>query len=197
MEKYHVNHRITTTYHPQTNGQAEVSNQEIKCILEKVVSPSIKDWSLKLDEPVWAYKTAFKTPLGMSHFQLVYGKACYFPAKLEHKAYWALKKLNLDMEAAGEKMMLQLNELEEFRLQAYENNKVYKENVKRWHDRRKLARRMDAMHDLHSRFAADLTRALGTAFRATGVEVDWLVFGADSVYPPPDTPPEVGDFSDN
>ncbi|XP_074351504.1 uncharacterized protein LOC141690619 [Apium graveolens] len=70
----------------------------------------------------------------MYHFQLVYGKACHFPAELEHKAYWALKKLNIDMAAAGEKRMLQLNELDEFRLQAYENNKVYKEKVKRWHD---------------------------------------------------------------
>ncbi|XP_074342163.1 uncharacterized protein LOC141679603 [Apium graveolens] len=124
MEKYHVNYRIATTYHPQTNGQAEVSNREIKHILEKVVSPSRIDWSLKLDEAVWVYRIAFKTPLGMSPFQLVYGNACHLFAELEHKAYWALKKLNLDIEATGEKRMLQPNELEEFRLQAYENNKV-------------------------------------------------------------------------
>ncbi|XP_074355320.1 uncharacterized protein LOC141694407 [Apium graveolens] len=101
-----------------------------------VVSPSRKDWSLKLDEVVWAYRTAYKTPLGILPFQLVYGKACHLPAELEHRAYWALKKLNLDMAASGEKRMLQLNELDEFRLQAYENNKVCKEKVKRWHDRR-------------------------------------------------------------
>ncbi|XP_074323761.1 uncharacterized protein LOC141660674 [Apium graveolens] len=123
-------------YHPQTNGQAKVANREIKRILEKVVSPSRKDWALKLDEAVWAYRTAFKTPLGMSPFQLVYGKACYFPDELEHKAYWVLKKLNVDMMAAGERRMLQLNELDEFRIQEYENNKLYKEKVKCWHDRR-------------------------------------------------------------
>ncbi|XP_074364903.1 uncharacterized protein LOC141705940 [Apium graveolens] len=111
MEKYHVSHRIATAYHPQTNRQARVSNWEIKRILEKVVIPSRKYWSMKLDEAVWAYRTTFKTPLGMSRFQLVYGKACHFLAELEHKAYWALKKLNLDMEAAGEKIMLQLYEL--------------------------------------------------------------------------------------
>ena len=136
MKRFGINHRVATAYHPQTNGQAEVSNREIKRILEKVVSPSRKDWALKLDEAVWAYRTAYKTPLGMSPFQLVYGKACHLPAELEHKAYWALKKLNFDMTAAGEKRMLQLNELDEFRLQAYENNKLYKEKVKRWHDKK-------------------------------------------------------------
>ncbi|KAL8115168.1 hypothetical protein AgCh_021845 [Apium graveolens] len=89
-----------------------------------------KDWSLKLDEAVWAYRIAYKTLLGMSSFQLVYGKGCHFSVELEHKAYWALKKLNLDLDAVGKKRMLQLNELDEFRLQAYENNKIYKEKVK-------------------------------------------------------------------
>ena len=65
----------------------------------------------------------------------MYGKACQLPAELEHKAYWALKKLNLDMSVATERRMLQINELDEFRLQAYENNRLYKEKVKRWHDR--------------------------------------------------------------
>ena len=71
MQRYNVNHRIATAYHPQTNGQDEVSNREIKRILEKVVCLSRKDWSLKLDEAVWAYRTAYKTPLGMLLFQLV------------------------------------------------------------------------------------------------------------------------------
>ncbi|KAL8089245.1 hypothetical protein AgCh_038872 [Apium graveolens] len=136
MQRYNVNQRIANAYHLQTNGQAEVSNREIERILEKVVCPSRKDWSLKFDEAVWAYRTTYKTPLGMSPFQLVYGKGCHLPAELEHKAYWTLTKLNLDQDAVEKKRMLQLNELDEFRLQAYENNKIYKEKVKRWHDRK-------------------------------------------------------------
>ncbi|CAM8895431.1 unnamed protein product [Rhodiola kirilowii] len=98
LRKYGVSHKVATPYHPQTSRQVEISNREIKAILEKTVGSSRKDWSSKLDDALWAYRTAYKTPIGMSPYHLIYGKPFHLPVELEYKAMWVIKFLNIDLQ---------------------------------------------------------------------------------------------------
>ncbi|GKE63396.1 reverse transcriptase domain-containing protein, partial [Tanacetum coccineum] len=134
MSKYGVTHRLATAYHPQTSGQVEVSNHGLKRILERTVGENRASWSDKLDDAFWAFRTAFKTPIGCMPYKLVYGKSCHLPIELEHRAYWTLKHANFDLKTAGDHHKLQLNELNELRNQAYENSLIYKERTKKLHD---------------------------------------------------------------
>ena len=103
MKRYGVNHRFSTSYHPQTSGQVENTNRAIKRILEKIVKDNPTIWSRKLDDALWAFRTAYKTPIGTTPYKLIYGKNCHLPIEIEHRAYWALKNCNPDLIAAGEK----------------------------------------------------------------------------------------------
>ncbi|GKB18944.1 reverse transcriptase domain-containing protein, partial [Tanacetum coccineum] len=115
MSKYGVTHRLSTAYHPQTSGQVEVPNRGLKCILERTVGENRASWSDRLDDTLWAFRTAFKTPIGCTPYKLVYGNPCHLPIELEHRANWALKHANFNLKTAGDHRKLQLNELNELR----------------------------------------------------------------------------------
>ena len=138
MSRYGIIHVMGLSYHPQSNGQAEISNREIKKILEKTVDTRRKDWSVKLDDALWASRTTYKTPIRMSPYKIVFGKPCHLPLELEYKAMWAIKKLNYDFQATKEEILLQMNELEELRNEAYDNARIYKNKTKKWHDQKIL-----------------------------------------------------------
>nr|GEX97837.1 reverse transcriptase domain-containing protein [Tanacetum cinerariifolium] len=126
MQKYGVTHRLATSYHSQTSGHVKVSNCGLKRILERAVGKNRASWSDKLDDALWAFRTAYKTPIGCTPYKLVYRKACHLPVELEHKAYWALKHANFNLQTAGDHRKIQINELNELRDQAYENSLIYK-----------------------------------------------------------------------
>ncbi|GJS07669.1 reverse transcriptase domain-containing protein [Tanacetum coccineum] len=112
-----------------------VIDQFAKVMLkERIFGENHASWSDKLDDALWAFRTAFKTPIECTPYKLVYGKACHLPIKLEHKAYWALKHCNFDLKTAGDHRKVQMNELNELRDQAYENSLIYKEKTKKIHD---------------------------------------------------------------
>nr|GEV60026.1 reverse transcriptase domain-containing protein [Tanacetum cinerariifolium] len=103
-------------------------------MFERTIGENRASWSDKLDVALWAFRTAYKTPIGCTPYKLVYGKACHLPIELEHKAYWALKQANFDLAVAGDHQKVQLNELNELRDHSYENSLIYKEKTKRIHD---------------------------------------------------------------
>jgi len=111
LSDHGVRHNIATPYHLQTSGQAETSNKQINNILQKTVNEMGTTWKDKLFGALWAYKTSYKTPLRMSPYKLVYGETCHLPFELEFKAHWAIKRWNMDFEAARKKRKMQLSEL--------------------------------------------------------------------------------------
>jgi hypothetical protein len=127
-----------TPYHPQTSGQVELANREIKQIFEKTVNHNRKHWSLRLNNALWDYRTTYKTSLGMSPYRLVYGKPCHLLVELEYKAYSAIKAFNSNLDDASQLRKLQINELEEIRNDTYKNSRIHKARIKEFHDKKIL-----------------------------------------------------------
>ncbi|GKE53460.1 reverse transcriptase domain-containing protein, partial [Tanacetum coccineum] len=109
-------------------------NDKFAKVISKTVGENRASWVDRLDDALWAFCTAYKTPIGCTSYKLVYGKSCHLPIELEHRAYWALKHADFDLKTTGDHRKLQLNELNELRDQAYKNSLIYKERTKKLHD---------------------------------------------------------------
>ena len=97
------------------------------------MQPNRNDWSNRLEDALWAHRIAYKAPIGMSPYLVVFGKPCHLPVEIEHRAYWVVKSCNFSLDQAGEERKLQLNELDEIRLEAYQNSMFYRDKTKRFH----------------------------------------------------------------
>ncbi|GJU60487.1 reverse transcriptase domain-containing protein [Tanacetum coccineum] len=126
---------ILIAFHSGPTGGHYGANYTAKKVFDSgTIGENHASWSDKLDDALWTFCTAYKTPIGCTPYKLVYGKACHLPIELEYKAYWALKHANFDLETASDHHKVQLNELNKLRDQAYENFLIYKEKTKRIHD---------------------------------------------------------------
>nr|GEW71938.1 reverse transcriptase domain-containing protein [Tanacetum cinerariifolium] len=168
MQKYGVTYHLATPYRPQTSGQVEVSNRGLKRILERAVGKNRASLSDKLDDALWTFWTAYKTPIRCTPYKLVYEKACHLPVELEHKAYWALKHTNFDLKTAGDHRKVQINELNEIRNQAYENSLIYKEKTKRLYDSKIKNRVFNIGDRVYPYSTVELSQPDGPNFKVSG-----------------------------
>ena len=134
FNNYHIQHKITTRYHPQANGQVENSNKIIESILTKTIASHRRDWAARLPEALWAYRTTWRSMTGYSPYQLVFGKQPIFPIEFEIQTLRTAQEVGLDLNEAQINRLRQINELDEIRLSALQNTALIQQQRAKWHD---------------------------------------------------------------
>eukprot|EP00253_Pinus_taeda_P013007 PITA_13007 len=134
LNNYHVQHKITTPYHPQENGQVESSNKVIESILTKTIALHRCDWAARLPEALWAYRTTWRSTTGYSPYQLVFGKQPIFPIEFEIQTLRTAQEVGLDLSEAQINRLQQINELDEIRLSALQNTTLIQQQRAKWYD---------------------------------------------------------------
>lgn len=119
-----IKHRTSTPYHPQDNGQVEVTKRALENILTKLVNNNRKDWAERLVEATWAYNTTWKTTTGFTPYELVYGKMAMFSNQFEYNTLRMVAQLDWDLSHAQKERFFHLNDLDEFRMQALLHTKI-------------------------------------------------------------------------
>ena len=112
LQKYHIQHIITSPYHPQANGQVESTSKVIEVILTKTVRSHCRDYVDRLPEALSTYRTTWRNIMGFSPYDLVYGKNVVFPIEIEIKTLNIATEEKLDLTEARRSRLNQLNELE-------------------------------------------------------------------------------------
>eukprot|EP00253_Pinus_taeda_P005173 PITA_05173 len=135
LAHHKIKNRTSTPYHPQANGQVEVTNRALEGILTKVVSSSRKGWAYHLVEATWAYNTTWKTTTSFTPYELVYGKRALLSIEFEYNTLRMAAQLDLDRSHAQQERLMQLNGLDEHRMQALLHSEVIQLQRKVWHDR--------------------------------------------------------------
>ena len=123
----------------------------------------------------------------MSPYRIVFGKPYHLSLELEYKVMWDIKKINYDFKAAKEKRLLQLNQMEELRNEAYDNARIYKDKTKKWHDQKILRKEFKVrelvllynsrlklfLGKLKSRWSGPYTVVAFTLFRAVTLKTNY------------------------
>ena len=120
-DQFHIDHRRSTTYHPQSNGAIEAFNKTLTKGLTKICNTNKDDWDEKIPAVLWAYRTAYKRSTDQTPFRLVYGQEAVVPLHFRQQTPIVAQLLHIDVEHARKDRLFQLSKLEEHRVMALQH----------------------------------------------------------------------------